>query len=71
MPGNVIEESLVEMDFLGFVFCVKPKTLMNQVQSPESYLVYVNEAIFVDSKVQTKRGTVHETSLTLIRVDLN
>ena len=50
MPGNVSEESLVDMDFLGFVFCVKPKTLMNQVKSPESYLVYVNVAIFVDSK---------------------
>ena len=34
MPGNVSEESLVDMDFLGFVFCVKPKTLMNQVKSP-------------------------------------
>ena len=50
MPGNVSEESLVDMDFLGFVFCVKPKTLMNQVKYPESYLVYVNVAIFVDSK---------------------
>ena len=42
MPGNVSEESLEEMDFLGFVFCVKPEALMNQVKSPESYLVYVN-----------------------------
>ena len=50
MPGNVSEESLVDMDFLGLAFCVKPKTLMNQVKSPESYLVYVNVAIFVDSK---------------------
>ena len=50
MPGDVSEESLVDMDFLGFVFCVKPKTLMSQVKSPESYLVYVNVAIFVDSK---------------------
>ena len=46
MPGNVSEESLVDMDFLGIVFCVKPKTLMNQVKSPESYLVYVNVAKF-------------------------
>ena len=44
MPGNVSDESLVDMDFLGFVFPVKPKTLMNQVKSPESYLVYVNVA---------------------------
>ena len=50
MPGNVREESLVDMDFLGFVFCVKPKTLMNQVKSPESYLLYVNVAKFVDFK---------------------
>ena len=50
MPGNVSEESLVDMDFLGFVFCVKPKKLMNQVKYPESYLVYVNVAVFVDSK---------------------
>ena len=50
MPGDVSEKSLVDMDFLGFVFCVKPKTLMSQVKSPESYLVYVNVAIFVDSK---------------------
>ena len=46
MPGNVSEESLVDMDFLGIVFCVKPKTLMNQVKSPESYPVYVNVAKF-------------------------
>ena len=50
MPGNVSEESLVDMDFLGFVFCVKPETFVNQVKSPESYLVYVNVAKFVDSK---------------------
>ena len=50
MPGNASEESLVDMDFLGFVFCVKPKTLMNQVKSPESYLGHVNVAKFVDSK---------------------
>ena len=41
MPGNVSEESLVDMDFLGFVFCVKPETFVNQVKSPESYLVYI------------------------------
>ena len=66
MPGNVSEESLVDMDFLGFVFCVKPKTLMNQVNSPESYLVYVNVAIFVDSKAWTKRRIFHETNQPLI-----
>jgi len=62
----VSEESLVEMDFLGFVFCVKPKTLMNQVKSPESYLVHVNVAKFVDSKSWTKRRKFHETNQTLI-----
>ena len=50
MPGNVSDESLVDMDFLAFVFCVKPETFVNQVKSPESYLVYVNVAKFVDSK---------------------
>ena len=66
MPGNVSEESLEEMDFLGFVFCVKPEALMNQVKSPEFYLVYVNVAKFVDSKAWTKRRTFHETNQTLI-----
>ena len=55
MPGNVSEESLEEMDFLGFVFCVKPEPLMNQVKSPESYRMYVNVAKFVDSKGYVKR----------------
>ena len=66
MPGNVSEESLVDMDFLGFVFCVKPEPLMNQVKSPESYLVYVNLAKFDDRKDWTKRRTSHETNQTLI-----
>ena len=55
MPGNVSEQSLVDMDFLGFVFCIKPEPLMNRVKSPESYLVYVNLAKFVDSKGYAKR----------------
>ena len=44
---------------------------MNQVKPPESYLVYVNVAKFVDSKVWTKRRTFHETNQILIWVDLN
>ena len=71
MSGNVSEESLVDMDFLGFLFCVKPKTLINQVKFPEFYLVYVNVAKFVGSKAWTKRRTFHETNQTLIWVDLN
>ena len=71
MPGNVSEQSLVDMDFLGFVFCIKPEPLMNQVKSPESYLVYVNLAKFVDSKGYAKLWTFHETNQTLIWVDLN
>ena len=39
---------------------------MNQVKSPESYLVNVNVAKFVDSKDWTKRRTFHETKQTLI-----
>ena len=66
MPGNVSDESLVDIDFLEFIFCVKPEPLMNQVKSPESYRMYVNVAKFVDSKAWNKRRTFHETNQTLI-----